>query len=143
MLSADRIICGCGGTGRRARLRGVWATIWVQVPLAAPTKKDTFWCLFLNDVCPAGQWYFFTIHYYLLLQFAGMAELAVLACGLGHAAALTVHRTVIHYRVAASLRARLRIWYASVRYAPQTSSLFTITYYFNSRVWRNWQTRQT
>ena len=28
--------CGHGGTGRRARLRGVWATIRVQVPSFAP-----------------------------------------------------------------------------------------------------------
>ncbi len=32
-------------------------------------------------------------------------ELVGLACGLGHAPALTVHRTVIHYRRAALLRA--------------------------------------
>ena len=30
---------GHGGTGRRVRLRGVWATIRVQVPVTAP-KKD-------------------------------------------------------------------------------------------------------
>ena len=30
--------CGHGGTGRRARLRGVWATIRVQVPLTAPWR---------------------------------------------------------------------------------------------------------
>ena len=30
------MVCGRGGTGRRARLRGVWATVWVQVPSAAP-----------------------------------------------------------------------------------------------------------
>ena len=29
-------ICGCGGTGRRVRLRGVWETVWVQVPSTAP-----------------------------------------------------------------------------------------------------------
>jgi hypothetical protein len=28
--------CGRGGIGRRARLRGVWATVWVQVPSTAP-----------------------------------------------------------------------------------------------------------
>ena len=31
-------ICGGGGTGRRARLRGVWATIRVQVPFSAPYR---------------------------------------------------------------------------------------------------------
>ncbi len=30
------IICGRGGTGRRVRLRGVWETVWVQVPSTAP-----------------------------------------------------------------------------------------------------------
>ena len=34
-------ICGGGGTGRRARLRGVWATIRVQVPSFAPNKNKT------------------------------------------------------------------------------------------------------
>ena len=38
-LSQRFNICGCGGTGRRARLRGVWATVWVQVPSAAPLKE--------------------------------------------------------------------------------------------------------
>ena len=33
--------CGRGGTGRRARLRGVWATVRVQVSSAAPENKDT------------------------------------------------------------------------------------------------------
>ena len=28
--------CECGGTGRRVRLRGVWETVWVQVPSFAP-----------------------------------------------------------------------------------------------------------
>ena len=28
--------CGCGGIGRRVRLRGVWETVWVQVPSTAP-----------------------------------------------------------------------------------------------------------
>ena len=27
---------GCGGIGRRVRLRGVWETVWVQVPSTAP-----------------------------------------------------------------------------------------------------------
>ena len=30
-----------GGIGRRARLRGVWATMWVQVPSFAPNKEDS------------------------------------------------------------------------------------------------------
>ena len=29
-------ICESGGIGRRARLRGVWETVWVQVPSFAP-----------------------------------------------------------------------------------------------------------
>ncbi len=31
-----QVACESGGTGRRARLRGVWATIRVQVPSFAP-----------------------------------------------------------------------------------------------------------
>ena len=31
--------CGYGGTGRRVRLRGVWETIRVQVPVTAPVEK--------------------------------------------------------------------------------------------------------
>lgn len=49
--------CGCGGTGRRVRLRGVWETVWVQVPLAAPENPDIlkmsglfFYFLFLIDL---------------------------------------------------------------------------------------------
>ena len=34
------LACGRGGTGRRVRLRGVWETVWVQVPSTAPTKND-------------------------------------------------------------------------------------------------------
>ena len=34
--------CGGGGTGRRARLRGVWATVRVQVPSSAPKRNDNF-----------------------------------------------------------------------------------------------------
>ena len=30
--------CGHGGIGRRVRLRGVWETIRVQVPVPAPQK---------------------------------------------------------------------------------------------------------
>lgn len=30
------VFCGRGGIGRRARLRGVWATVLVQVQSAAP-----------------------------------------------------------------------------------------------------------
>ena len=33
------LACGRGGTGRRVRLRGVWETVWVQVPSTAPTEK--------------------------------------------------------------------------------------------------------
>ena len=40
-------------------------------------------------------------------EYSGVTELVGLACGLGLAPALTVHRTVIHYRSAASLRAGL------------------------------------
>ena len=31
--------CESGGTGRRARLRGVWETVRVRFPSLAPTKK--------------------------------------------------------------------------------------------------------
>ena len=34
-----RAACGRGGTGRRVRLRGVWETVWVQVPSTAPKKR--------------------------------------------------------------------------------------------------------
>ena len=33
--------CGYGGTGRRVRLRGVWETIRVQVPVTAPSMNNT------------------------------------------------------------------------------------------------------
>ena len=35
------LACGRGGTGRRVRLRGVWETVWVQVPSTAPNKNNT------------------------------------------------------------------------------------------------------
>ena len=35
------LACGRGGTGRRVRLRGVWETVWVQVPSTAPNKNKT------------------------------------------------------------------------------------------------------
>ena len=38
--SQELYICESGGIGRRARLRGVWATVRVQVPFLAPTKKE-------------------------------------------------------------------------------------------------------
>lgn len=31
-----RAVRGRGGIGRRVRLRGVWETVWVQVPSTAP-----------------------------------------------------------------------------------------------------------
>ena len=34
------MICGHGGIGRRVRLRGVWATIRVQVPVTAPRQTE-------------------------------------------------------------------------------------------------------
>ena len=34
-------ICGYGGIGRRVRLRGVWATIRVQVPVTAPKRRTS------------------------------------------------------------------------------------------------------
>ena len=34
-------ICGYGGIGRRVRLRGVWATIRVQVPVTAPNRRTS------------------------------------------------------------------------------------------------------
>lgn len=41
------LACGRGGTGRRVRLRGVWETVWVQVPSTAPTKMT---CTFIVQV---------------------------------------------------------------------------------------------
>ena len=39
--------CGRGGIGRRVRLRGVWETVWVQVPSTAPTEKAPIYgCFF-------------------------------------------------------------------------------------------------
>ena len=35
-------LCENGGIGRRTRLRGVWETVWVQVPFLAPTKVTSF-----------------------------------------------------------------------------------------------------
>ena len=32
----NELLCESGGIGRRARLRGVWATVRVQVPSPAP-----------------------------------------------------------------------------------------------------------
>lgn len=34
------MICGHGGIGRRVRLRGVWETVRVQVPVTAPKEKS-------------------------------------------------------------------------------------------------------
>lgn len=34
------MICGYGGIGRRVRLRGVWETIRVQVPVTAPKPTE-------------------------------------------------------------------------------------------------------
>ena len=36
------LACGRGGTGRRVRLRGVWETVWVQVPSTAPKYNDLY-----------------------------------------------------------------------------------------------------
>ena len=33
------ILSGYGGIGRRVRLRGVWETVRVQVPITAPSKN--------------------------------------------------------------------------------------------------------
>ena len=38
-LETGILPCGLGGIGRRARLRGVWETVPVQVRQAAPFKK--------------------------------------------------------------------------------------------------------
>ena len=38
-IAFSYIVCPDGGIGRRARLRGVWATVRVQVPL----RTDFFW----------------------------------------------------------------------------------------------------
>ncbi len=35
------ITCRAGGIGRRVRLRGVWATVRVQVPRPTPNAKKT------------------------------------------------------------------------------------------------------
>ncbi len=42
------LLCDGGGIGRRARLRGVWATVWVQVPSFAPIKKNAERCFFIG-----------------------------------------------------------------------------------------------
>ncbi len=39
LLLETATTCGSGGTGRRARLRGVWATVRVQVPSSAPKQR--------------------------------------------------------------------------------------------------------
>ena len=53
-------ICGCGETGRRARLRGVWETLWVRVPPSAPykRKKKIFLLSFFNFQLKKNQIYF-------------------------------------------------------------------------------------
>ena len=40
----DKVVMtsGRGGTGRRVRLRGVWETVWVQVPSTAPNKNESY-----------------------------------------------------------------------------------------------------
>ena len=38
-------ICECGGIGRRARLRGVFERVWVQVPPLAPKFKNPNKCV--------------------------------------------------------------------------------------------------
>ncbi len=40
------MVRGSAGIGRQARLRGVCASVWVQVPSAAPTKMITEWWSF-------------------------------------------------------------------------------------------------
>lgn len=46
------IIWGRGGTGRRARLRGVFERVWVQVPPSPPntSKIEIFWLYKYNDL---------------------------------------------------------------------------------------------
>ncbi len=41
------MICGHGGIGRRVRLRGVWETIRVQVPVTAP---NFYFCAVCVDI---------------------------------------------------------------------------------------------
>ena len=40
------IICECGGIGRRARLRGVFERVWVQVPPLAPKSPNLIGLVF-------------------------------------------------------------------------------------------------
>ena len=49
------MVRGSAGIGRQARLRGVCASVWVQVPSAAPRKNNhpTGGCFFL--VCNSGR----------------------------------------------------------------------------------------
>ena len=54
IIHAISLKCDCGGTGRRARLRGVWATVPVQVRSVAPKP------------CPLGRGF----------SYADVAELA-------------------------------------------------------------------
>ncbi len=49
------MVCGRGGTGRRARLRGVWATVWVQVPSAAPKHSNP-------NLLPIGETFGFVVY---------------------------------------------------------------------------------
>ena len=47
-------LCECGGIGRRARLRGVFERVWVQVPSLAPNKHKKISCVFsfIEDLNP-------------------------------------------------------------------------------------------
>lgn len=59
LLKRNRQICGSAGIGRQARLRGVWATVWVQVPPTAPKRLLIYVnSLFYID-CRIALWYDF------------------------------------------------------------------------------------
>ena len=54
------VTSGRGGTGRRARLRGVWETIRVQVPSAAPEETLSILEVFFMSIYAiiGGKYYF-------------------------------------------------------------------------------------
>ena len=76
--------CGHGGTGRRARLRGVWATVWVQFPLAAPKKQG------FNSPC---FFYVFMICLDLSMLF-GFSKMSLLTYALSYITACMTYKTV-------------------------------------------------
>ena len=57
-IFSNHYACGCGETGKRARLRGVWATLWVRVPPSAPNTKGKS-----NKIYP----FLFEIYFFVFL----------------------------------------------------------------------------